>query len=260
MTINSIGVNVVHENGCKIRREGFDGEYMLIFMKSRGIFTLGGGHERAQENSLILFDGSEIQEYTPAEEGLLIYDWICFSTDGDADFVESLELPMNTLIHHSDGEFITGTIRSCANEFYSAGQRRAKMIDALMKALLIKLGEALPLRAAAVQTADPHYSILTELREKLYRNPQRKWNVDSMAADVNMSRSYFQHIYSETFGVSCISDLINSKIEKAKELLAETSCTISQVAAMCGYDNAEHFMRQFKKNVGVTPTAFRKKT
>jgi AraC family transcriptional regulator of arabinose operon len=85
-----------------------------------------------------------------------------------------------------------------------------------------------------------------------------KWNVDAMAAYVNMSRSYFQHLYRETFGVSCIADVISGKIEKAKEILSETGCTVSQVAAMCGYDNEEHFMRQFKKVVGITPTKYRK--
>ncbi len=81
-----------------------------------------------------------------------------------------------------------------------------------------------------------------------------------MAAEVSMSRSYFQHMYREMFGVSCISDVICGKIDRAKELLSETSCTVSQVAAMCGYDNEEHFMRQFKKMVGATPTAYRKKS
>jgi len=80
-----------------------------------------------------------------------------------------------------------------------------------------------------------------------------------MAADVSMSRSYFQHIYREVFGVSCMTDVISGKIEKAKEILSETACTVSQVAAMCGYENEEHFMRQFKKIVGVTPTGYRKK-
>ncbi len=258
MIINSIGVNSVHGNDYSIERESFDGEYMLIFMKSGGLFHIDGKSEKAQKDSIIIYDRTAVQKYR-ADDGLFIYDWVCFSTDGDADFVDSLELPFNRLIHYADGEFIGSTIRSAASEFYSMGQRRAKMIDALMKTLLIKVNGCIPVRGAVQQNVDPHYSVLVELREKLYRNPQRKWNVDSMAADVNMSRSYFQHVYSELFGVSCISDLISSKIEKAKELLTETTCTISQVAAMCGYDNAEHFMRQFKKNVGVTPTAFRKK-
>lgn len=132
------------------------------------------------------------------------------------------------------------------------------MIDLMMKTLLIKASENGFNREIMQSAADPHYSSLIELRERVYRNPQMKWNVDTMAAAVNMSRSYFQHIYRELFGVSCMTDVINGKIEKAKEILSETGCTVSQVAAMCGYDNEEHFMRQFKKIVGVTPTGYRK--
>ena len=58
--------------------------------------------------------------------------------------------------------------------------------------------------------------------------------------------------------VSAQGDTTDDLIEKAKEILSETGCTVSQVAAMCGYENDEHFMRQFKKIVGVTPTVYRK--
>ena len=58
--------------------------------------------------------------------------------------------------------------------------------------------------------------------------------------------------------VSAQGDTTDDLIEKAKEILSSSQATISQVAAMCGYDNEEHFMRQFKKNVGVTPTVYRK--
>ena len=129
-----------------------------------------------------------------------------------------------------------------------------------MRLLLVNAEFTPDRRQSGQQTAEPHYSSLIDLRAKIYRNPQLKWNVDTMAADVNMSRSYLQHIYREVFGVSCISDVINGKIEKAKEILSETSCTVSQVASMCGYDNEEHFMRQFKKIVGMTPTRYRKST
>ncbi len=54
-----------------------------------------------------------------------------------------------------------------------------------------------------------------------------------------------------------MSDVISRKIEKAKEILSETDCTVSRVASMCGYDNEEHFMRQFKRIVGMTPTSYR---
>ena len=33
--------------------------------------------------------------------------------------------------------------------------------------------------------------------------------------------------------------------------------SISSLAAFCGYDNELHFMRQFKKGTGMTPSQYR---
>lgn len=258
MNVQCIGFNSVHGSGYSIRREPIEKGYMLILLKSAGVFAFGGKTERAEKDAVVIYDSNTIQEYS-ADGELFVYDWLKFDTDGDGDFFESLEIPINTLIRYTDAEFLSEIIRNIANEFYSVSPKRGKMIDSLLKTLLIKVSENNIGRGFVPQNADPHYSVLTELREKIYRNPQQKWTVDNMAAYANMSRSNFQHIYRELFGVSCISDVISGKIEKAKELLSETSCTVSQVAAMCGYDNEEHFMRQFKKLVGVTPTVYRKK-
>lgn len=258
MNVHSIGWNSVHGSSYSIKRPALDKGFMLILMKSSGVFRFDGTQQRAEKDTVVIYDTKKMQEYR-ADGGVFIYDWIIFDTDGDAELFDSLEIPFNTLIRYTDAEFITGIIRNIANEFYSVSSRRTKMIDSLIKTLLIKVSENSFLRGTSQPSVDPHYSDLVELREKIYRNPQQKWNVDTMAASVNMSRSYFQHIYRELFGVSCISDVISGKIEKAKEILSETSCTVSQVAAMCGYDNEEHFMRQFKKLVGVTPTVYRKK-
>ncbi|HAP79238.1 MAG TPA: AraC family transcriptional regulator, partial [Ruminococcus sp.] len=169
-----------------------------------------------------------------------------------------LDIPLDTVIRYTDVNFLSELIRNLTNEFYSAGTNKTKMIDSLLKTILIKISETNGIRGIFPQTSDPHYSELLELRQKIYRNPHIKWTVELMASEVNMSRSYFQRIYRETFGISCISDVIVSKTDKAREILSTTSCTVSQVAVMCGYDSDEHFMRQFKKVVGVTPTVYRK--
>ena len=259
MDIRCIGFNSIYGSGYSTDREPLESEYMLILSRSTISMTISGKTQIFPADTLILYDDSARIQYSSAG-GVLICDWICFDVSGDRKFIESLDITCGRPVCYSDSEFIGVLIRNIASEFYSMNARRTKMIDSLMRTLLVKVSEAYDLRENSnQQAAEPHYSALIELREKVYRNPQMKWNVDTMAAYVSMSRSYFQHIYREVFGVSCISDVISGKIEKAKELLAETDCTVSQAAAMCGYENEEHFMRQFKKIVGVTPTKYRKK-
>ena len=256
MNIRCIGWNSVYECGTVLKRQA-EGEHMITLIRSRCRIGISGINMHMPADTLLICDGKRTVEYA-ADECAMVCDWICFDTGDEQEFIDSLDLVYNRPIRFADTEFICSLMRNIASEYYSLGARRAKMIDSLMRVLLIKLSDTGVSRDISVQTSEPHYGLLIELREKIYRNPQMKWNVDTMAAYVNMSRSYFQHLYRETFGVSCIADVISGKIEKAKEILSETGCTVSQVAAMCGYDNEEHFMRQFKKIVGVTPTKYRR--
>ena len=256
MNIKSLGYDSVYEKDyiCSFMPE--KDSYMLLFAKSRFTACFAGYETECPENTIILYDDSaEIKFYS---DGFFIFDWIIFSIENENEFAEA-DVIFNHPVLFSDSEIIAQLMRNITEEYYSAGGRRIKMLNLLLKTVIIKAFDDCNIRETVRQTADPYYSALVELREKIYRNPQKKWNVDLMAADVNMSRSYFQHIYKEFFGVSCMSDVISGKIEKAKEILSETACTVSQVAAMCGYDNEEHFMRQFKKTVGLTPTAYRRK-
>ena len=191
-------------------------------------------------------------------EGDLCYDFLLFDPASDRSFFEALQIPQQTPLHYADTEFLSvAMLRLCA-EFYGSSPRRSDMTDCLLKAMLIRISETGIGMQASQSSADPRYAALVRLREKIYANPQERWSVDLLCAEVNMSRSYFQLIYRETFGLTCIADVINCKMNRARELLTTTSYTISHIAQLCGYDNEEHFMRQFKKNNGVTPTVFRR--
>ncbi|MHA2856026.1 helix-turn-helix domain-containing protein [Paenibacillus lautus] len=74
---------------------------------------------------------------------------------------------------------------------------------------------------------------------------------------MNMSRSYFQHKYKQIFGISVINDIILNRLGYASYLLKNTSYAISHISGICGYENDVHFMRQFKKYVGLTPSEYR---
>lgn len=52
--------------------------------------------------------------------------------------------------------------------------------------------------------------------------------------------------------------MIKTKVEKAKMLLVSTDLSISDIAYACGYENVEHFCRQFKRASGRTPKQYRK--
>lgn len=102
-----------------------------------------------------------------------------------------------------------------------------------------------------------HYRGLAALRREIYQFPEKEWNLPYCCRKMNISRSYFQKIYHSAFGVSCVQDIQQSKLNFAKKLLIQTNDTLQSIAEKCGYDYA-HFMRVFKKETGVTPTEYRR--
>lgn len=81
---------------------------------------------------------------------------------------------------------------------------------------------------------------------------------EEVAEKLNISVSYLQHIYTDCFGTSLHKDIIKGRIEHAAQLLLQTQMSVTDVAAACGYENLEHFSRQFKKYHGVAPSKFRR--
>ncbi len=103
------------------------------------------------------------------------------------------------------------------------------------------------------------YSVqLKRIRKEIYLSPQLDWNSENLADKLGISGGYFRKIYKLQFKMPFKEDHINARISMAKTLLSDTSLTIVEIAAQCGFNNASHFMRTFKAKEGKTAVQFRK--
>ena len=53
--------------------------------------------------------------------------------------------------------------------------------------------------------------------------------------------------------------ILSIRIANAQNLLETTAYTVSEIAAIVGYDNPLYFSRLFKKQLGMSPTEYRKR-
>lgn len=141
-------------------------------------------------------------------------------------------------------------------EYYSSTTKNSDIINLMLNTLLLKLGNILETQSFNRQQ-HVHYSELIQLRNDIYSNPHRSWQVAMMAQQVNLCPTYLQKLYKQTFGISCMADVITSRIHHAQDILSKTTLPINDVARACGYENDVHFMRQFKKQMGMTPSNYR---
>jgi two-component system response regulator YesN len=83
-------------------------------------------------------------------------------------------------------------------------------------------------------------------------------SLSKIAKRLFISRSYLSMLFREKTGMNVVDYITYVKIERAKILLAERGMKTYEIAAMLGYCD-EYFTKLFKKVVGITPMAFRKR-
>ncbi len=81
-------------------------------------------------------------------------------------------------------------------------------------------------------------------------------SLQAIATEVNMSRYHFCRLFKKSTGITPYQYLIESRIERAKELLLRKHQSIMDVALQVGFSNQSHFTKHFKRLVGVTPKKF----
>lgn len=101
---------------------------------------------------------------------------------------------------------------------------------------------------------------LLSLRRQISLRPELPWDITSMAQTLNISNGYLQLLYKQKFHISCMDDVISFRILKAKDLLLYTTENITTIAMQCGYNNVEHFCKQFQKKMGISPGKLRKQS
>lgn len=87
-----------------------------------------------------------------------------------------------------------------------------------------------------------------------YRNP----SISEVAETVNVSDRYLYNLFIKHEGISPKKYLNNLKLARAKSMLKNTDYSISEIAALDGFSDVLAFSRFFSKNVGVSPTAYKK--
>lgn len=87
----------------------------------------------------------------------------------------------------------------------------------------------------------------------------KKFSLKDAADVVCLSPKYLSRVYRRKTGKSFSDYKLKIKIRKAKELLINKGYNVNQVSDKLGYENAESFIRMFKKITAYTPAAFCRK-
>ena len=97
------------------------------------------------------------------------------------------------------------------------------------------------------------YQEFQELRLKMLSHYEKDWTTEKLCQMANMEKSQFYSYYKQFFSSTPHSDLIEVRLDKAKNLLTNQALSIGQTAEICGFSNLSHFSRYFKRHCGCSP-------
>lgn len=132
----------------------------------------------------------------------------------------------------------------------------SQSIDDIKIYISALLEQALELRNAA---SGRRYSDIIETAKSQIEHTYMSDDIslNTIAAGVGMSPSYFSSIFSREMGKTFVEYLTEIRMEKAKELLVCSSLKTSEVGYQVGYKDPHYFSYIFKKTLGCSPKEYR---
>ena len=261
MKIGSIGCDYSHDSSFVMDRPNGAGAGLFLLVKTEADFVVAGERFDVRPNSFILLRRDMPIRYS-AKNDRYVDDWFYFDYDErDLEWLDSIGIVIDKPVFIDAAGEIAQLFKMLAYEHYSTERFNEELEGALLECMLYKFAR-LTHRGndAASGLHSAKSENLTNIRTKIYSLPEAELSIDSLAAEVGMSRSGFQHSYKKMFGVSPIYDIITSRLDKAKRLLSGTSMSVEEVSQSCGYRSTYSFMRQFRNKTGKTPTEYRVET
>jgi len=84
------------------------------------------------------------------------------------------------------------------------------------------------------------------------------WDTATLARLVSLSPSRFRHLFKQETGTPPAQHLKDFRLRKAELMLRTTFLSIKEVLTQVGLGSNSHFVHDFKKRYGMTPTAYRR--
>ncbi len=94
-------------------------------------------------------------------------------------------------------------------------------------------------------------------REYIEAHSSERFSLREMAGALFVNGSYLLRVFKRGTGMTPLHYHHLVRCQKAKELLAQTDRTISEIGETVGFVSSSHFSHVFRKTVGCTPGEYR---
>ncbi|WP_428233121.1 AraC family transcriptional regulator [Flavobacterium sp.] len=151
---------------------------------------------------------------------------------------------------------LASTINKLIKECMSTSITKDALADLTLQELLIRIIQTQTVKSIdegiAIHTNNPIFEVTEFIRLNLKENI----NMKNLSEKACMSPASFYRFFRRELGMSPIEYVLNEKIKHAKKLLRNPGIQINEVCYLSGFEDANYFIRLFKKHEGITPKQY----
>ncbi len=154
------------------------------------------------------------------------------------------------------------TISSIDTRGYDIGYRAAEMLDQLIagqdlpsRDIRVPCGSVVVRKSTDTMVAADHE--VAKAARYIRRHACEGLGVDQVVAQISIARRTLEKRFSQVFGRTLHSEIRRVQMHHACNLLTQTQKPIGEIAEQVGFCNRHHFYLTFRKNFGLSPSAYR---
>lgn len=250
--------------------------YELVYMKTGStVFEIAGQPVEMGPNDIIIIKPGQPHKFivkSKTVSGFLVLNFK-FENKKTHGFSEvPVEDFLNFVSGKESGPYISLKV-SQKNEIINVMNRILKeregseigsefLSQLLVMELFVLISRALKMQwESSIKNKSPKLKELIEISVKyIYNNFERDISLSDIARYVFLSPSYYTRAFKEEMKTSPINFLLKVRIDRARELLADSDLKIGDIALSVGFSNQQRFNEIFKKYTGCTPLHYRKQS
>ena len=246
----------INSGGISYRSPGFlysanapKSHNILLILSGNGrITTEQGSQDVTQGDLLIVPAGISNYKEIISEEWRVLWFWLAASNEWSTLEGKNIEIRKST--RGAQMESIIEMIISESERSNTSTNLIAELINVM--ATLLKEERMPHIKDAFILHR------LNEFWNKVKKDLSKRWTLPEMSKKIGFSPRHFSRMNHTYMGASPIKYLISLRIKKAEEYLAYTDYPMYHISQLLGYKSAFDFSIAFKKEISLSPTAYRR--
>lgn len=233
-------------------------DYQLLYVVSgRTHFYFKGKERIVSAGHMVLYQPRQEQKYEYFGEDKPEVYWIHFTGSEVKNILRRYEIPMDDPVFYSGASAVYAYLfKEIINEIQTCRTGYEELLNMYLRQIFLLVQRSRQEQSPTVN------SYIQEEMEYARRYFSEHYNeaisIEDYAQSRSMSVSWFQRNFKQFANHSPTQYILMTRVNNAASLLETTDYSMTEIAAIVGYDDPLYFSRLFRKIKGLSPSQYRK--